>query len=156
MKIKLYSILFWGFSVGTFAQTGIVAAGVKATGSGGTVHFSVVPIIYKTTNGQPLTDGLQQPFEILTLTTDNFEPTLIELSFYPNPTTTNLHLVLKNPAYEDYFFQLTSLDGKTLIIPQKITNEDTVVSMESYPKGIYLLQVITNHKTLKTFKIIKR
>ena len=156
MKIKLLSILFFGFSHGALAQNGIVASGVKATGSGGTVNYSVGPIIFKKPNGQPSTDGLQQPFEILTLSSDVFNTTSIELSFYPNPTVAYLHLLLKNRGSDVFYFQLSSLDGKTLVSAQKILTEDTIVNMEAYPKGIYLLQVTFCNKNIKTFKIIKR
>jgi hypothetical protein len=156
MKIKLLSILLLGFSLETLAQTGIVASGVKATGSGGTVNYSVGPIIFKKPNGQPATDGLQQPFEILTLSSDEFNTTSIDLSFYPNPTATDLHLLLKSKESDVFYFQLSSLDGKALVSVQKILTEDTIVNMEAYPKGIYLLQVTSGNKNIKTFKIIKR
>jgi hypothetical protein len=156
IKIKLLSILLLGCSLGAIAQTGIVASGVKATGSGGTVSYSVGPIVFKKPDGQPATDGLQQPFEILTLSSVEINPTSIDLSFYPNPTVTDLHLVLKNKGSDVYYFKLSSPDGKTLVTSQKIINEDTIVDMLSYPKGIYLLQIITGNKNVKTFKIIKR
>ena len=156
MKIKLLSILLLGFSLETLAQTGIVASGVKATGSGGTVNYSVGPIIFKKPNGQPATDGLQQPFEILTLSSDEFNTTSIDLSFYPNPTARDLHLLLKSRESDVFYFQLSSLDGKALVSVQKILTEDTIVNMEAYPKGIYLLQVTSGNKNIKTFKIIKR
>jgi hypothetical protein len=156
MKIKLLSILLLGFSLGTLAQTNIVAAGINATGSGGTVNYTVGPIIFKKPNGQPSTDGLQQPFEILTLSSVDFNTTSIELSFYPNPTVTDLHLLLKNRGSDVFYFQLSSLDGKTIVSAQKILTEDTIVNMESYPKGIYLLQVTSGNENIKTFKIIKR
>jgi hypothetical protein len=156
MKIKLLSILFLGFSLGTLAQTNIVAAGINATGSGGTVSYTVGPIIFKKPNGQPSTDGLQQPFEILTLSSDDFNTTSIELSIYPNPTVADLHLLLKNRGNDMFYFQLSSLDGKTLVSAQKILSVDTIVNMEAYPKGIYLLQVTSGNKNIKTFKIIKR
>ena len=156
MKIKLLSILLLGFSLGTLAQTNIVAAGINATGSGGTVNYTVGPIIFKKPNGQPSTDGLQQPFEILTLSSDDFNTTSIELSFYPNPTVADLHLLLKNRGNDMFYFQLSSLDGKTLVSAQKILSVDTIVNMEAYPKGIYFLQVTSGNKSIKTFKIIKR
>jgi hypothetical protein len=156
MKIKLLSILFFGFSHGAIAQNGIVASGVKATGSGGTVNYSVGPIIFKKPNGQPSTDGLQQPFEILTLSSDEFNTTSIELSFFPNPTAKELHLLLKNSGNEVFYFQLASLDGRTLVSAQKILSEDTIVNLEVHPQGIYFLQVTSGNKSIKTFKIIKR
>jgi hypothetical protein len=156
MKIKLLSILLLGFSLGTLAQTSIVASGVKATGSGGTVNYSVGPIIFKKPNGQSSTDGLQQPFEILTLSSDEFNASSIELSFYPNPTATELHLLLKNSGNDVFYFQLASLDGRILVSAQKIITEDTIVNLELHPQGIYFLQVTSGNKNIKTFKIIKR
>ena len=156
MKIKLLSILLLGFSLGTLAQTNIVSAGINTTGSGGTVNYTVGPIIFKKPNGQTSTDGLQQPFEILTLSSDEFNTTSIELSFYPNPTATELHLLLKNSGNEVFYFQLASLDGRTLVSAEKILIEDTIVNLEVHPQGIYFLQVTSGNKNIKTFKIIKR
>jgi hypothetical protein len=156
MKIKLLSILLLCFSLVTLAQTSIVASGVKATGSGGTVNYSVGPIIFKKPNGQSSTDGLQQPFEILTLSSDEFNASSIELSFYPNPTATELHLLLKNSGNDVFYFQLASLDGRILVSAQKIITEDTIVNLELHPQGIYFLQVTSGNKNIKTFKIIKR
>ena len=57
-------LLGWG-STQLFAQQGFVAAGGEATGTGGTVSYSVGQVDYFTATGATgvLTLGLQQPFE---------------------------------------------------------------------------------------------
>ena len=157
MKLKLPGILFFLFcftAVG-FAQSSTVAAGVTATGSGGTLSYSVGPIIFKKPNGETITDGIQQPYEILTLSTENLTDGLISLSFYPNPTDSFLHLVLKSKVSDDFEYQLIAIDGKQIVASQKITSEDTIVNLTANPSGIYILSVTSNQKKIKTFKIIK-
>jgi len=51
------------------AQTAIPAAGGNATGSGGTVSYSVGQLTYNTYQGSvgTVSEGVQQPYEILTI-----------------------------------------------------------------------------------------
>jgi hypothetical protein len=155
MKLKLLGITLFFWCIDTFAQSGNVVSGVNGTGSGGTVSYNVVPIVYKKLTGEALTDGLQQPYEILTLNTDNVFGTSIELSFYPNPTDAVLHLLLTSKTNEEFEYQLAAIDGKLLSGPKKIISEDTILDLSSNPAGIYLVTVTSKNRIIKSFKIIK-
>ena len=77
-----------------------------------------------------------------------------ELTAFPNPTTSLLNLSIKNAAFRKLTYQVFSTEGK-LIEQQKITNDLTTISTSKLVNGAYLLQVIQNGITIKSFRIIK-
>ncbi len=138
------------------AQKANVAAGGNATGAGGKVSYSIGQVVYTTSTGAggTLTQGVQQPFEIVTLGTDDFPEITLTMSVSPNPTSSFVNLKVDNFSFENLEFYLTDITGKQLQT-QKITTVETQIQMENLPQAIYLLNVFENNKTIKTFKIIK-
>ena len=141
----------------TNAQNGAVATGGNAIGSGGSFSYSVGQIADKfaTSANGSLSEGVQQPFEILTLGTDDFPNILLEMTVYPNPTTSNVILKINDLDSENLRFQILDLTGK-LISKDLIVNSETQISFENLNSGIYFLKVIQSNKIIKTFKIIKQ
>ena len=140
----------------TNAQQSINASGGNASGSNGSVSYSVGQVFYESALGSngSILQGVQHPFEIFILGTDAFSNSILQASVYPNPTTAYANLKITNYPMEYLEFHLYDILGK-LIISEKILHEETSISMMSLPTGTYLLQVAENNKTLKTFKIIK-
>ena len=139
------------------AQESVLSSGGNSSGSSGNVSYSVGQIFYKTVDGTTayLSQGVEQPFEIQTvLGLDNFNVSL-ELSVYPNPTTDIIYLKVKESSFESLQYQLFDINGR-LIENNKISENSTIIQMDTYPEAIYLLKVIDNSKEVKTFKIIKR
>jgi hypothetical protein len=98
---KILTILFLcGFwTIAVQAQNTIPATGGNATGSGGSVSYSIGQITYNTfsgTNGS-VAQGVQQPFEISVVTGIHkaFDIDLI-FSAYPNPATDFVTLKIGN------------------------------------------------------------
>ena len=83
-----------------FAQSGNVAAGGNASGTGGTVSFSIGQVFYVSPSSPSynLVQGLQQPFEISTVTGLDQSIKGIDLiaSVYPNPASESLNLKVEN------------------------------------------------------------
>jgi hypothetical protein len=139
------------------AQESVSSSGGNSSGSSGNVSYSVGQIFYTTVNGTTayLSQGVEQPLEIQTvLGLDNFNVSL-ELSVYPNPTTDIIYLKVKESSFESLQYQLFDINGR-LIENNKISENSTIIQMDTYPEAIYLLKVIDNNKEVKTFKIIKR
>lgn len=139
------------------AQETISAAGGNASGSGGTVAFSVGQVVYTTntgTNGS-VAQGVQQPFEISVIT-GLTEATGINLSVsaYPNPTTDYLTLKTEDFQFSDLKFQLFDMAGK-LIESNKISGNETKIETRGLVPATYFLKVMQDNKEIKTFKIIK-
>jgi hypothetical protein len=155
-KIKLSALLLLGFGLTTQAQQATTATGGDATGSGGSVAYSVGQIVYTTHTGTTgsVAQGVQQPYEISVVL--GIENSLIDLdiSAYPNPTTQNLTLSIGNDISENLHFQLCDLSGK-IIERRKISNRTETIHMENLASGPYFLKVSNANNEVKIFKIIK-
>jgi len=155
-KTKLIALLLLGigFNQG-YAQQASIASGGDASGSGGSVAYSVGQIVYTTHTGSngSVAQGVQQPYEIsITLGLEETEINL-NLSAYPNPTTNYLMLQIDN--YDKaLLYQLYDISGK-LLESNTIVASSTTITMEALPTATYLLKVTQNNKEVKTFKIIK-
>ena len=151
-----FSILLLGLSLTAQAQQATTTTGGDASGSGGTVAYSVGQIVYTTNTGTTgsVAQGVQQPYEIsIVLGIDNHSINL-ELSAYPNPTTDYLTLNVGNFELSTLNFQLYDISGK-LIESRKIISSSETIGLENLPSATYFLKVTNNTKVVKTFKIIK-
>ena len=138
------------------AQVAVIVAGGDASGSLGTVAYSIGQIVYTTnmgTNGL-VAQGVQQPYTISVVL--GIEDNSIQLNFtaYPNPTINFLTLNVGNAELSTLNFLLYDLSGK-LIESRKILSSTETISMENLPTALYFLRVTNNDKEVKTFKIIK-
>ena len=159
-KTTIFSLLLLsglGFS-GLQAQEAITVGGGEASGAGGSVSYSVGQVNYLTltgTNGS-VSQGVQQPYEI-SVVTGLEEAKNIELvcSIYPNPTTNLLQLKVKDNGDTNLSYQLFDING-ILLKSEKLTGDQTTISLGNLISATYFLKVIDNKIELKTFKIIKR
>ena len=157
-KLSALLLLGMGFNQG-YAQQASIASGGDASGSGGSVAYSVGQIVYTTNTGitGSAAQGVQQPYEIST-TIGLLETDIkLNLSAYPNPTTNYLMLQIDASASlsnQSMSYQLFDISGKLLESNTVVANS-TTIKMEQMPTGTYLLKVIQNNKEVKTFKIIK-
>lgn len=157
-KIRTYFyLLLVGFFIqNSQAQKSLVTSGGDVTGTSGTVSYSVGQTIYTNATGigGGITQGVQQPFEIVTLGTDNFPEITLSISVYPNPTTSIINLKIDDFNIENLQFYLFDVTGKQLQ-SQKITNTETSIEMKNLPQAVYLLNVQNKNTIIKNFRIIK-
>lgn len=154
-KILFGTSLMLG-TLGMHAQKGPVAAGGNATGSGGSVSFSVGQVDYITATGTGgrITQGIQQPYEIFRVSVENLDIELLA-SVFPNPTREGV--TLRIPAglpHSDMGYRIYDLLGN-LVTDKKLDGPDTSVDMITLPNATYLLKVYNKEKDVTTFKIIK-
>ena len=131
------------------------ATGGDATGSGGTVAFSVGQIVYTTSTGASgsVAQGVEQAYEISSVGIK--ETALnISLSVFPNPTSDFLTLKVQDYNNEALSYNLLDEQGKS-VLNEQITNQDTQVAMSTLARGIYFINVLQANKKIQTFKIIK-
>ncbi|MFC6096440.1 T9SS type A sorting domain-containing protein [Flavobacterium qiangtangense] len=139
------------------AQQSANATGGKASGSGGTVSYSVGQVAYTSLAGSngSVSQGVQQPFEISeVLSIEGAEHISLNPTAYPNPAKDKLTLNLQNYDGSSLALQLFDLNGK-LLYNEKIMSAETVINMQDYPFGLYFLKVTSAARDIKTFKIIK-
>jgi hypothetical protein len=160
-KLKLSAVLLLGLGLtGLQAQEAITATDGNASGSGGSVSYSVGQIVYTTntgTNGS-VAQGVQQPYEI-SVVTGLKEAKGINLicSAYPNPTTDFINLKVDASttlSIQSMSYQLFDINGK-LLENKKIEGNETSIVMSNLVPATYFLKVTHDNQEVKTFKIIK-
>lgn len=154
-KLKL-GILLLGLGLTAQAQQATTATGGNASGSLGTMAYSVGQIVYTTNTGTKgsVAQGVQQPYEISVVLGVENNAIKLELTAYPNPTTNFLTLNVGKTELSTLNFQLYDMSGK-LIESRKILSSNETIAMEDLLPATYFLKVTNNNKEVKTFKIIK-
>ena len=158
--MKTYTLSFLAFllSFSLNAQTShnvLSATGGDASGSGGTVAYSVGQIVYTTNTGTTgsVAQGVDQAYEISSVGIK--ETALnISLSIFPNPTSDYLTLKVEDYNNEALSYNLINEQGK-LVMNEQITNQDTQVAMSTLARGAYFINILQANKKIQTFKIIK-
>ena len=158
MKKKIGFLLFviCG-SVICNAQQALSTAGGEATGTGGTVSYTLGQAVNNTitsTSGTVM-QGVQQPFEILVVTgIEEAKGISLEISVYPNPTSNFLRLKVANVKLEKLSYQLYDING-SLLGSNEIVGKETIIQTGNLAPAAYYLRISDNQREVKTFKIIK-
>jgi hypothetical protein len=157
-RLQLSAILLLGLGLtGLQAQERINTAGGIASGSGGSVSFSIGQVVYQTytgTNGS-VAKGVQQPFEISLVTgIEETEGITFTVSAYPNPVADCITLSINEFGIANLSYHLFDINGK-LLRSEKITGSNTNIEMGKFVTASYFLKVTRENKEVKTFKIIK-
>ena len=101
-KITFLSLLLFSMVTATLAQQGVTASGGDISGAAGSVSYSVGQVFYQSLSGAAgeLNEGVQQPYESLSVSI--FEPRKneIEISIFPNPTLGRLNIALNEHHWE--------------------------------------------------------
>ena len=157
-KSRPVAILMAGLLWASFAQAQESAnsAGGDATGSGGTVAYSVGQVVYTSNTGSSGTvdQGVQHAYEIFTVGIKETKLN-ISLSIFPNPTADNLTLQISDYNNEKLSYQLFDMQGKHLSNGQ-ITAQQTQIDMTGLPTATYFVNIVNQeNKQVQSFKIIK-
>ena len=154
-KVKL-CVLLLGLGLTAKAQQGTNATGGNASGSGGTLAYTVGQIVYTTNTGTTasVAEGVQQAYEISIVQGIDNHSINLELNAYPNPTTNFLTLHVGKAELSTFNFELYDIIGK-LIESRKIISSSETIAMENLPTATYFLKVSNNNNEVKSFKIIK-
>lgn len=157
-RLKLSTLLLLGLSLtGLQAQEVIPATGGNASGSGGSVSYSVGQVSTQTqtgTNGS-VAQGVQQPYEIFVVTAiEQAKGINLSVTAYPNPVTDYLTLSIDKSDISNLSYQLYDMNGK-LLQSEKITGNQTRIVMSKLVPASYFVKVNQRNKEVKMFKIIK-
>lgn len=168
---------------GLKAQEALVPAGGDASGSGGSISYSVGQVVYTTNTGANGSgvQGVQHAYEISVVPGLKSTNTLnivkisktdssstvaagiedtefinLKCNVYPNPTSDILTLTIEHFDSENrnLSYRLFDINGK-LLERKKLENSNTSISMGNLIPAIYILNVLQGNKSIKTFKIIK-
>jgi hypothetical protein len=157
---KILSIFFlFGFCIAIVqGQQTIPATGGNASGSGGSVSYTVGQILNSSISGTngTIVEGVQQPYEISVVTAlRNTEDISLKCSVYPNPTAGLTKMVFESPDFENMRWRLIDING-ILLQDKKVESRETAISLENQSTGVYFLHIMKNNLEVKVFKIIKK
>jgi hypothetical protein len=157
-NLKTYlSIMFLIFgSIQLSAQQATSTAGGEATGSQGSVSFTVGQTDYSSSTGTngSVSRGVQQPFVISdTNISVNKIALAISLNAYPNPTNDVLTLETEKNA-KNLSYQLFDINGK-ILSEGTVSESKTEIQTKDLVAATYFLHIMQKNEPIKTFKIIK-
>jgi hypothetical protein len=136
------------------AQESANTSSGDATGSGGTVAYSIGQLVYKTNSGSngSVAQGVQHAYEIYTVGIKETELN-ISLTAFRNPTTENLTLHISDYNNKNLSYQLFDMQGKKISNGQ-VTAQHTQINMNGLPPATYFINVVNQeNKTVQSFKI---
>ncbi|NHM00595.1 T9SS type A sorting domain-containing protein [Flavobacterium difficile] len=155
MKKKIIYLILLFSSIG-FAQKDIVFSGGNGSGPGGSVSFTFGQIAVTEisgTNGK-MSQGVQQPIEIYTLSSEQFMLDY-QIGLFPNPAIHSITLTLdKYEELNQITYLMFDVTGK-LVRNGKLTNNETIINVSDLASATYFLNMLDGGKLIKTFKIIK-
>ncbi|GAB5417981.1 MAG: hypothetical protein Crog4KO_14340 [Crocinitomicaceae bacterium] len=136
-----------------YAQQNTVSTGGNATGTNGSVSFTVGQIDYSNAAGSngSSNEGVQQPFEFF-----DPEASLQELDWnaqlFPNPTNDQVILSIE-AVPENTHYQLVDSQGK-IVTEGAVSATETLIDMRQLAPAVYHLQ-LTQNSTTTSIQIIK-
>ena len=145
----------WGCSLQ--AQESVNAAGGDATGSGGTIAYSLGHVHYTTNTGDngSVAQGVQHTYDVSAVGVKEAELNIF-LTAFPNPTIENLTLQISDYNKEKLSYQLYDMQGRSLINGQ-IVAQQTQINTSSLPPATYFIDVVSHkNKIVQSFKVIKK
>jgi hypothetical protein len=157
-KSRPVAMLMAGLLWAGFAQAQVSAnsSGGDATGSGGTVAYSLGQVVYTTNTGGSgsVAQGVQHAYEIFTVGIKESELNIL-LTAFPNPTTGNLTLLISDYKNEKWMYLLYDMGGK-LLGSEQVSTQQTQINTAGLPSSTYFINVVNQeNKKVQSFKIIK-
>ena len=161
--MKTYHLIILLTTIGTginfinlHAQHVMLPEGGNASGSGGTVSYSMGQLTTEKSFGKngTVSPGIQQPYEIIVNTGSDIQDIDLNIQVFPNPVSTYLILQFDPIKYDNLTYRLYDLQGKSLDI-KKVSDSPTTVDMKGYIPSSYILKIYDGQNEIKSFKIIK-
>lgn len=155
-KFYILALLFLGATQWCTAQKGTTAAGGEATGTTGTVSFSVGLVDYVAYNNSSVSvnQGVQQAYEIFSVVSVKTPEPKFNLSLYPNPTTNFVVLSINSAYTQKLSYKLYDITGKQIAL-KAISSDTTNIPMSGLSAATYFVTVFNKKGVIKTYKIIK-
>ena len=160
-RITTFIVFLLSLAGATFAQSAIVPLGGDTQSNSGSVSYTVGQIAVESaanSNGSvTIAEGVQQPYEIMTVGVDEYPQIALNAVVYPNPTENLAQLRLNGfeiPA-DGLRAILYDANGKQLQ-SLMVTDDLTAFQIGQYATGTYYLELRDGKRVLKTFKVIRK
>ena len=158
--ILLFSLLLF-MVTGVFSQSDIVPEGGDAQSNAGSVSYTVGQIAVQTANNNngsiSVVEGVQQPYEIMTVGVDDYPQITLDAIVYPNPTENLAQLQLNGFEIPVGGLRAILYDASGKLLQTFNVVEDlTAFQIGQYATGTYYLELRDGKRVLKTFKVVRR
>jgi len=157
-RVFLISILFM-MTAGVFAQSAIVPVGGDAQSNGGSVSYTVGQVVVQTSSNGTISvaEGVQQPYEIMTVGVNDYPQIVLNAVVYPNPTENIAQLQLNGFEIPVGGFRAIIYDGNGKMLQSlNVTDDITSFQIGQYATGTYYLELRDSKRLLKTFKVVRK
>ena len=157
LKWCLVPMFAFVLAAGMQAQESVCATGGIASGSGGSVSYSVGQVVYEVQTGTTgsVVQGVQQPYEISVVSAvEEVKDMNLSVSAYPNPTADCLTLEIQMGEISSLSFQLYDIQGK-LLQCESISEPEVQIELTNYASSTYFVRVLNGAIIMKEFKVIK-
>lgn len=158
MKLNKYYLVILFCIINTlsiYSQSSVVISG-STSGEEANVSYSIgQPIVgYGADNKSSINIGVQQIFDEIISSAEDYQFSDIILNVFPNPFVDNLEVMVSNP---DPSYKILIYDTKgSLVSSFALTNSPLTLNLSSLPEGVYYLALTDkNLKLLAKEKILK-
>ncbi len=160
-RITTFIVFLLSLAGATFAQSAIVSLGGDTQGNSGIVSYTVGQIAVQTAaNGDgsvSVAEGVQQPYEIMTVGVDDYPQIALDAVVYPNPTENLAQLQLNGFEIPADGLRAILYDGNGKQLQSLMVTDDlTAFQIGQYATGTYYLELRDGKRVLKTFKVIRK
>lgn len=143
------------------AQSAIVPVGGDAQSNSGSVSYTVGQIavqnVANSSGSITVLEGVQQPYEIMTVGVDEYPQIALNAVVYPNPTENIAQLQLNGLEIPTNGLRAALYDGNGKQLQSvTVTYDLTTFQIGQYATGTYYLEVRDGNRVLKTFKVVRR
>jgi hypothetical protein len=135
----------------------ILTAGMDASGTGGSVSFSLAQTFFTGSSGinGTVAEGVQQPYEISVVIAVTPVPgPEMKCQVYPNPAGNYINVSVDEMMVMQSSYALYDLQGKNLG-GELIMERHQRITLSHLTPGIYLLKISDTNQIVKSFRIIK-
>jgi len=154
----LFFLMVWMVPVGVCAQTSVHSSWGEGTGSGGRMTYSVGQVFIQSVSvpgGARISEGVQQPLEVLTIGMDDVSQILEGIMLFPNPTAGDLHLQIRDFVPAVFSYRMLNNLGQC-IQQGDVQSSSSLLSLESVSAGSYRIEVTSTGGKRRVFQVIKR
>ena len=159
-RITTFIVFLLSLAGATFAQSAIVPLGGDTQSNSGSVSYTVGQIAVESaanSNGSvTIAEGVQQPYEIMTVGVDEYPQIALNAVVYPNPTDNLAQLRLNGFEIPADGLRAILYDGNGKQLQSLMVTDDlTAFQIGQYATGTYYLELRDGKRVLKTFKIVR-
>jgi hypothetical protein len=137
------------------AQKAVTSGGANTVSMSGNMSFVVGQVDYiNTGNNATLSQGVLQVYNRFPINYVFNVDNTNTIQIWPNPVSNNLFIQIDDKPVTDASYKVLDLNGQ-LVENNRIASSNTIIDMQKYPSGIYVVKIIYSNKKSVNFKIIK-